>query len=68
MCNRNVQFRYQFIESWVVVVADHFRLPFGSTLGVRSQTCDDIGVRVGAVWLFLFDRRRVQHTRWSIFT
>lgn len=47
---------YQFIEGRVVMIADHLCLPLGLLLGVRSQTCNHVGVRVRAVRLFLLKR------------
>lgn len=44
---------YQFIEGGVVMIADHLCLPPELLLGVRSQMRNHVGVRVGAIGLFL---------------
>lgn len=40
---------YQFIKSRIVVVADHFGLPFGALLWVRPQVHHHVCVRICSV-------------------
>lgn len=40
---------YQFIEGWIVIVADHFGLPFGALIWVRPQTHHHVGIWICSV-------------------
>lgn len=40
---------YQFIKGWIVIVADHFGLPFGALVWVRPQVHHHVGIRIGSV-------------------
>ena len=57
---------YQFIEGGIVVIADHLCLLRAALLRVRSQTCNHVGVRVGAVCQLLLKTEKggpsLEHT------